>query len=417
MTRLPRSRIPRALLPEWRPEIRFLLEQLGATGLSHPGSSRDVAPGGLDWDYLLGAATRHGVLPLLFKALSSPDSVLIPDAVMGRMRRGYGTISRRNFILTQELLRLLTCLDDHGIVAVPYKGVLLAAIAYGDPSLRQFADLDILIRRKDVLKAKLLLQEQGYSARFIYGYRPLTRLSSAETDAFLKNYLEFEMQRKDGLLIDLHWQFAPRHYPFRLDPDPLLARLETFRIEGQSVSSFAREDQVLVLCLHGAKDRWEKLLWMIDLAKLIEACPDLDWASMCTRSTDSAMELPLLLGLSLAETLFPGTVPRSVTERSAHRERLGRMTRSVFGALFKQRPGRECLPVNSLHLQLCANWSDKVTYLARGLCVPRVQEWSMIRLPDWLYPLYYVIRPIRIMARCARVSIERLQIALGRHAG
>jgi hypothetical protein len=56
MTRLLRSRIPRALLPEWRPEIRFLLEQLGATGLSRAGSSRHVSPGGLDWDYLLRAA-------------------------------------------------------------------------------------------------------------------------------------------------------------------------------------------------------------------------------------------------------------------------------------------------------------------------------------------------------------------------
>lgn len=355
-------------------------------------------------------------MPLLFKTLSSDDPVLIPDAVMDRLRRGYGTVSRRNFILTRELLRLLACLDDHGIVAVPYKGALLAAIAYGDPSLRQFADLDILVRRQDVLEAKRLLEEQEYGARFIYGYRPLSRLSPAQTDVFLDNYLEFEMQRKDGLLIDLHWQFAPRHYPFRMDPDPLLARLETFRIEGQSVSSFAREDQVLLLCLHGAKDRWTKLLWMIDLARFIRAYPGLDWDAICTRAKDSAMELPLLLGLDLAETLFPCTVPPSVTERSAHRERIGRMAGSVFANLFEQKPRAECLPVNALHLRLCATRIDQVTYLSRGLCVPRVQEWSLVRLPAWLYPLYYVIRPFRIMARCARISVERLRIALARHA-
>lgn len=401
------------LFPEWRPELHFLLEHLEVAGyFRDPGSSHAFARG-FDWEYLQATASRHGVLPLFFKSISKNGSASIPTPMMDRMRREYGGISQRNFIFAQEMLRLLACLNDEDIVVIPYKGAFLAAIGYGDLSLRQFSDLDILVKPTDLLRAKRLLEEQGYHARFIYGYRPLTKLTAAETETFLKYCHEYEVQRKDGLLIDLHWQLAPKHYPFRIDPGPLWARLETFDIEGRSVSSFAREDLILILCMHGAKDRWKKLIWIIDLVKIITNNPGLDWAAVSERAKHAGMELPLLLGLRLVEELFPQTVLPSLDYGPRHRDRIAGLAQTVFKSLFTITEIRECLPVKSLHVKLCRNFRDKVTYTFQGLFVPRVPDWSTIRLPSWLFPLYYLIRPLRIMAGCARASVQRLVSGLG----
>ena len=51
----------------------------------------------------------------------------------------------RDLELTGELARLLDRFRRDGIAAVPYKGPVLAAQAYGDVALREFVDLDILV--------------------------------------------------------------------------------------------------------------------------------------------------------------------------------------------------------------------------------------------------------------------------------
>jgi hypothetical protein len=391
----PRS----APLPEWRPEILYLLEHVGAVGL-HPGTGACIeeSPGGFSWDYLTTMASLHGVLPLLFKSISDRGAADVPDAVMARMRRDYYGIAQRNFIFAQELLRLVACFRDHDIVVVPYKGAPLAVTAYGDLSLRQFSDLDVLVKPGDVVRAKQLLEGLGYQARFIYGRRPLSQLTAAETVQFIKHRHEYEMQRKDGLLIDLHWQLAPRQIPFRIDPTPLWDRLVSVDFEGKTIPGFADEDLVLILCMHGAKDQWKKLIWILDLAKVMSKGRPLDWHLIFSRARDARMELPLLLGLQLVNDLFlPDMPPPMDTERRT-RTFIAKLARETVGSLWEVAARPERFPVRSLPLKLCRNFSDKVHYACQALFVPRVADWALVRLPTWLNPLYFVLRPLNVLA-------------------
>ena len=53
---------------------------------------------------------------------------------------------RKGVELTRELARIMACLENHSVDAIPYKGPALAQAIYGDVAMRQFSDLDILIR-------------------------------------------------------------------------------------------------------------------------------------------------------------------------------------------------------------------------------------------------------------------------------
>jgi len=55
----------------------------------------------------------------------------------------------QNFLtlrLTAELFRLLELFSANGISALLIKGPVLAAQAYGDPCVRSYGDLDLLVR-------------------------------------------------------------------------------------------------------------------------------------------------------------------------------------------------------------------------------------------------------------------------------
>ena len=80
--------------------------------------------------------------------------------------------------MTFELLRILDILQQNAVSALPYKGPLLALIAYGDSTLRSFDDLDILVTDADYFKTKTILQQHGYITP------PYVALSDEDEDRF-----------------------------------------------------------------------------------------------------------------------------------------------------------------------------------------------------------------------------------------
>src|SRR5215210_4865854 len=123
---------------------------------------RALVQEGIDWEYLILTAHLHGVAPLLYWHLHVARSDAVPESVLNHLRDHFHANSLRNLSLTGELLRILRAFRAHGVDAVPYKGPALAASAYSNLALREFIDLDIMVRRQDVQKAKESLAFLGY---------------------------------------------------------------------------------------------------------------------------------------------------------------------------------------------------------------------------------------------------------------
>ena len=77
------------------------------------------------------------------------------------------TNSTRNLVLTAELLRLFNLFDQAEIPAISFKGPVLTQLLYGDFSLREFSDLDIVVREADVSKAEDILSVFEIGVRFV----------------------------------------------------------------------------------------------------------------------------------------------------------------------------------------------------------------------------------------------------------
>jgi hypothetical protein len=377
--------------PALAPEVELLL----CCARSRPeaaaaGRIRALVQGGIDWEHLLELAHRHGTLPLLYWNLNAicPDAV--PAATLARLRAFFQANAQRNLYLTGELVEILRLLEEHGLVAVPFKGPVLAASVYGNLALRRFADLDLLVQERDVARAAELLVSQGY--RFCAeGARP--------------SYLCEHKLSHDGkgVAVDLHWRVTGRHIPFHLELERLWARLEPISLAGAPLHTLPPEELLLVLCVHGCKHDpipWEDLIWICDVAELIAARPGLDWGRVTEEARRLGARRMLFIGLVLACDLLGAALPGAVLEQGAADPVPPALAARVRTYLFDTGSASSRIAGRyAFHLKMRERWRDRLPYvLLLGRIVrPGALDREWAPLPGVLSFLHYPLRLLRLV--------------------
>ena len=360
----------------------------------------------IDWHYLLLAAYEHGVMPQLFWNLDATCPEAVPETVLNELRDHFRSNHLHNLFLTGELLKILREFEARGILAIPYKGPVLAAAVYENLALRQFGDLDILVHKQDVPKAR--------EALLALEYRPQYRLTLAQEAAFLRYEREYTFKNEGkGSVVELHWEIAPRPFSFSLETERLWDRSERGSLMGDTITTFSPEDLLFILCVHGAAHFWGRLGWIRDVAELIRAYEGIDWELLMRRASMSGSERMLLLGLLLASDVSGADLPEWVSERmwgeatvkalaGQMRERLFRETedsQEVFGEESHFHP---------LHLRMMERSRDKIRYCIYQATAPILKDWALRPLPVSLFPLYYVLRPMRLAGRYGQKLLMRV---------
>jgi len=397
-------------MPVSRPEAELLLCCARATRTPKTTAQiQALLQAGIDWEYLLRMAQGHGVAPLLYWHLEATDKEVIPESVLSDLRNRFRANNLRNLFLTGELLRILKAFEVHGISAVPYKGSVLAASVYGNLALREFKDLDIMVRRYDVPKAQEVLASMGYRSRY--------RLTGAQEAAFLRSQCEHPFKREDGKsIVELHWEVTERYLSFSLDTRHLWERLERVPLGGDLVLNFSPEDMLLILCVHGSKHAWEQLGWICDVAELIRARQDIGWEKVMAQAGALGGERMLLLGLFLANDLLGAALPEGVSQKvredSAVRALAERVTEQLFletgypTELLEEYEGTPAF--HALHLKVRERLRDKIRYCVRKATTLSGDDWELLSLPGFLFPFYYVLRPIRLAGKHGLRVLKRL---------
>lgn len=353
----------------------------------------DLAATPLDWDFLLTAASEHSVTPLVERQLRAVAPDVIPPVPMDRLKSAARANTVRCLVLSAELIRVLGAFRSEGVRAVPYKGPVLAVQAYGDVALREFGDLDFILQQADMPKAHEIALGLGYRAKFppVFDPRAAVPLVPGEY-----NYID-DARR---LLVELHTELTLRHFPVKPDLDVLAQRLVPIELVGQQVETFSAEDALPILCIHGSKDFWERLLWIVDISELVQFHPGLDWDRVLRYTEALHAQRMLYLGLALAEALFDVLLPKEVLNRvhqdsvpatlasEIQRRLLGRESSSL-GTSGRLRFRRLMQP------NTFAGWG----YSMRLAFAPAEEDWQGVRLPRSLASLYFVLRPLRLLRK------------------
>ena len=341
------------------------------------------------WEETIEAARQHGILPLLYSNLEANEPV-IPPTVLELARREFERNAFHCITNAAELLQVLNEFEKAGIAALPFKGVVLGASAYGDMTARTAGDLDVLIYYRDLLPATRILIGRGYELK--------TKVS-ADGYPEAENYFEYHFQRaNDGMVLELRWRLEltqPR-YRYDLGMDWVWPRRRTVKLAGADVPDFDAVSGLLMLCMHGSKHVWSRLIWICDVAKLLESEPELDWSSAQREAKRVGLWRCLALGVLLAREVAGAKVPAEVL-RGFEKDRTARklvefLEKNVLEESGRMPEGRVPYDIQLMGLR------DRIgTVFSPTMLRPTARDRAIVKLPRAFGALYYVIRPFRLL--------------------
>ena len=379
-----------------RPEIELTVAC--ALPPAHPhlrARVRSALSAPLDWKLLRKLAVYHRVRPLLYKRLAEHAADLAPEDVMVELKNEFRETSLRNLHLMGELIALTKAFGNARIPVLPHKGPLLAQMAYGDLTLREFSDLDLLVHSTDLARAISLMAEQGY--------RTAADLAWLTPSALLRWTGEVSFTSASGTNVDLHWRLTPNHYTVQLDPKVLWNSQTSISICGIEMPSLAPEALLLLLAVHGAKHCWEALGWLADIAWLLEATPDFDWQRATGLADASQCRRPLLLAAGLVKQLFEAPVPDLALDSSVEQ-----LQQTVLDRLYN---GPCESPQSPELFRFAATLSPDRIATFKHLCGlvfwPTDMDWKARRMPEALFPLYAPRRVARLVGKHALSLADR----------
>jgi len=353
----------------------------------------------VQWQLLVEHAYEHQIAPLLHRSLEILDFHGVPETVRAELANCLAVNAIRNELLAKESAGLLQLLGDAKIPVIPLKSTVLAAALYEDPAHRVCADIDLLVPPQHVIDAHELILSLGYHSQI--------------TQPFFLKLLErygkdCEMMREDSLCtypLELHCGLV---WGGRLERDLLRniwADAVTTSFYGVSAFALSSDWEFLYLAVHAARHGRHSLKWFIDLDRFCSRV-QLDWASIKQKAQRLGWEDAVRDSLLLCAELL-GTPIDPVFSPTTSRRPSGR-----FDLTSVDVPGA---PFSSL--RLLPTPAEKLRFLVIRLLIPTPADGRYLPLPPSLAFLYYLLRPIRVVAIVVgwvvRTGVHRLRQAVG----
>jgi len=209
-------------------------------------------------DNLLSTANSHRLTNHVYRKLLTASST--PTELIQKFKLEVRQNQHRALLQLQSLLALQQLLQRHNIPALFLKGLLLSQQLYGDISLRQVRDIDLLVAKDTVMSVDKLLRDHGYQPfEHELNQKYLTPLLFTYKDTA---YLD----PTHNTIIELHW-YLDNPYTFNVPFTQLWQDRRIMQLSNHDFNTLSAEDEWLYLCNHGSRHAWFRLHWLYDIAQ------------------------------------------------------------------------------------------------------------------------------------------------------
>src|SRR5581483_5885226 len=168
-----------------------------------------VASGEVDWDYFLSLCRHHRVVSLVFRRLSAAAAP-VPEPTLAALRAAANENAVSVFRYLSETRRLCDLLEQAGVPVRVLKGVPLSQAVFGDASVRDVGDIDLLIPPHAEETADRTLIADGF-----FRNDPAAPLTPRRRLSWRRHGKDYTYRStRDDFEIDLHWRlFRNPHMP------------------------------------------------------------------------------------------------------------------------------------------------------------------------------------------------------------
>lgn len=349
----------------------------------------------VDWPRLLLLAEEQGVLAHLTCSLNDPGAPAVAQEIRQTLLESQRAQNFLTLRLTAELFRIFELFSTNNIPALAVKGPVLAMQAYGDPAMRSYGDLDLLVRQRDIRRATEALLASGFEAAV-----PLSAIDAGKIPG---QYLFSKPDSK--LLVELHNELTLRYFPRPLPIEDFFARQIRVRLDANQAPALAVEDELVLICIHGAKHFWERLIWIADVAALVARQTGMDWerAAESARAVraEHLLHTGLRLGADLLRAQLPGKILRQVQSDVAAAKLVEKILRWLPAAGYAP-PG--LLERAAFRLRMRGGLFAAPAYLLRLSLSPTEEDWQNDGQLSRNRFLEVLRRPFRLARKYSRSS-------------
>lgn len=372
--------------PEWDALIAFAsphwaVERLNAT-LHAP----------LDWSVLLARAEEHGVLPLMAARLQERAfSPAVPE-IRSKLEVWQRAQTVFTLTLSAHLFKTLDHLAAVGIEGLVTKGPVLSVRCYGGAWMRQYVDLDLIVRDKDIERVTQVMLQLRYEPRI-----PLGAVQAARIPG---EYTFISKDRK--VVFEFHTERTLRYHPRTLPIDKLFQRQAAVPVDGRNVPTPSVEDELVLICIHGAKHFWERLIWIADVAALISTQP-LDWDRVSAVANEVRAQRILHLGLRLASDLLGVHLPPQIEARVRADRAVTKLAAQIESRLaHSELPPIGVMQRATFRVQMRGSLLRGIAYLLRLTLSPTEEDWTAEKEGHRSTFIEAIGRPLRLARKHSR---------------
>jgi hypothetical protein len=251
-----------------------------------------------EWRMVAELAQQHGVEPLLYHNLK-PLNMALPGEMVDELKQEYRQNALRNMRLYKELNKLLRLLQENEIPVIVLKGAYLAEAVYANIALRTMGDVDLLVKKDDLLRIEQKLLALG-----------CVSVDCNRVIAQDNYHFGYKLPRS-GLSVEMHWMIADSTFPFQIDTEGLWSRAQPVILAQAPTLVLSPEDLMLHLCLHMVTHAYEMSIRMFcDIDELVRRQgTELNWQEIGARARQWNVVHSVYLILRLAQELLGAAVP------------------------------------------------------------------------------------------------------------
>ena len=328
---------------------------------------RQSLAGALDWDALLELADQHAVQGILAKRFEELAFEGVPLTAREKLHARIRAQHLFTLSLTAELFRVLDDFAAVGLEVLVIKGPVTSVVAYGDPSMRGFGDIDLLLRQRDIARASQCMRAQGFEPRV-----PDHAIQAGK----IPGEYVFHRSGTNGM-VEIHTEQTFRYYPKGMPIEEMFQHKRMVSLEGRNVPALDIRHEVVFHCVHGAKDFWERLMWISDVASLAKSHPDLDWLGIQQFAAQCGSERMLYVGVLLAHRVLGAPLPSALASTIAGDEASLHLCEEIETWLpFGAGAPPSLLKRAVYRLQIAGGGNAGVSYLLRLSLSPTEEDWT-----------------------------------------
>ena len=341
-----------------------------------------------EWPQIIKKIDLSQTAPIAYRNLK--DMNYVPEAIVSSLEKRYLVSMRRNVLLMNEIENISKYFREKDLQCIFLKGALASEQMFGDVGLYTGGDIDMLVKPKDLDKAKRCIEELGYKQAGGY----------SEKD-YLETHYHLPPYMKGDYVVEIHWKLTKRYVS--IPPDFWWEKTIEYSSNNVSYTLLSPERYLLSAVFRLYSHGFQPLRFLVFVAGLIEHFKkETDWRFIMDSAEIFHMKRITSFSLKLAKEYLDASVPDHLTEKGlfGYDYLKERIDKHLFSG--EKRHSRNMM----LYILLQDNVMDLVI-VGLGRLWPSVSE---IRLRYGLPVgskkvfLYYLLNPFFLLAGRSKIG-------------